>query len=522
MMRDILNKLDSVISESRGLGARKPGEEFVSTTNPEEKIYVDNVAFFPQSNTEYPSYEEMVAELKTTVTSLQRRASVDLVANFKPTDRAFGIATFKREDGSLLAFVKPFKSVHLDRMQVNWNNQTGIPGYRYNSKSAAKTQAGMTPQDVLTSQLSDLTPVDIVQQIAAKFGAKSPLTQFAQAIAAGQKLPISIPATGELSFSAFRDYFCELMHPIALQTGNYSGNAGDAAAKFLGKNGFAGTSINFGDDKTEGLSDSVMIADDGRKIKVSSKGTQGGAAASAKNLLNAVQELDDPKLLKKHQGIIRMISEMVARGQTGAPISMGVNFGIIDEIDYEMLPTWKKLAPMTMDQALKMKMSPKMKALIRGRNTDNPDSVNIYYHAIAAIAHKVAEEINSTDDFSRAASEILNNGALVQVYTNASESGGKWVVKGFDTVFPGETVTGVKFSAGKTYYSTGIKGNFTFKILRNGAKDIGTDDPESAIASVSKVAAPSVVTGKRVELRPKRAPKVNKPSGDPGLGRARR
>ena len=161
--------------------------------------------------------------------------------------------------------------------------------------------------------------------------------------------------------------------------------------------------------------------------------------------------------------------------------------------------------------------SKKLQALIAGRNTDRPDAVNLYFHSIAAVAHKVAEYVNTNTNFGQAASEILNNGALIQVYTKASEKGDQWTLDDFNTKWPSDTVTGVSFSASKTYYSTGIKGNFTFKILRNGAKDIDDERSSEPALEPSKVAAPSVVTGKRVNIRPTRA----EPSPD-NAGRAKR
>ena len=282
-----MRELIDVITESRGLGARRPGEEFVSTSNPAEKIYVNSVTFYPQDNTAYPDYASMVTALRQVVDGLGAHA--DMIGKFKQTDRAFGVAVFDHTDGRRLAWVKPFAQVNPDPAQNNWSNQQGIPGFKYNSKAAAKTQAGMTPQDVLTDQ-SDLTASDIVAQIAAKFGDTSPLTQAAQMVANGQMLPITVPATTDLSFTAFRDYFCEILQPMALHTGMYSGNAGEAASRFL-SGGFNDTIITFDDSKTAGLSDSIMTTSDGRYVKVSTKGGK-GATASAKNLIDSVKELE--------------------------------------------------------------------------------------------------------------------------------------------------------------------------------------------------------------------------------------
>ena len=469
-MMDIRNLIDLVsnsttVNESRGLGARKAGEEFVSTTNPEDKIYIDTVVFYPQGGTGYPTYQDTVTNLEQMVKGM-RGAYVDLIGKFKQTDRAFGIATFKKPTGEVLAWVKPYKEVKPDPTQNLWDNQTGIPGYRYNSKSAVKTQAGLTPQDILADK-NNLNAGKIIQQIAGKLGENSIYTQAAKAVASGQKFPISLPAPQGGSFTAFRDYFCELLHPIALQAGLYTGNAGQAAERFLGNQGFAKCTINFGTDKTEGLSDSILIAADGRKIKVSSKGSA-GAEASSRNLLDAANELSssDPALAKKHADVIALIQDIVKGGQAGAPLILGIRFGFITKEDADDIQNFKKLPPTNMAAVDAMGISENLKKLIKARNTDNPNNLNLYFHSIASVAHPVAEYINNNTKFSAAASEILNNGALIQVYTTATESDGNWVLQGFNTVWPSSTVSEVKFSASKTYYSTGIKGNFTFKIKR--------------------------------------------------------
>ena len=519
-MRNLIDLIEynSLITESRGLGARRPGEEFVSTSNPEDKVYIKSVDFYPEGDIAYETEEERNIELERIANSIPS-AYVDLIGQFKRTDLAFGIVIFERPgDETNLAFVKPFKEIHRDPVQNKWYNQTGVPGFKYNSKSAKKAQAGMTPQDILTTQQSNLNPDSIVAQIAAKFGDDSPLTDFARSLADGVRLPISFDAPEGMHFTAFRDYFCELLHPIALQTGNFTGNAGEAAMKFLGSDNFSNTTINFGKDKTEGLSDSILISPEGKKIKVSSKGAK-GAEASSKNLLDAITELGDSALTKKHAKIIDIIKQVSTSGQSKAPLVLGIQYNILTGEDANVIIGFKKLAKTTLSIALTMDISSNLKKLIRGRGTKTPDNLNLYYHCIAAVAHQVADYINDNTNFSKAASEILNNGALVQVYTKATQSGNTWTVKSFDSIWPGNSVTGVKFSAGKTYYSTDIKGNFTFKILFNNATDV--EDERSTEVSISPSDAEAATPRKaRTEITPTKEPK--KPPPESIAGRSRR
>jgi len=55
----------------------------------------------------------------------------------------------------------------------------------------------------------------------------------------------------------------------------------------------------------------------------------------------------------------------------------------------------------------------------------------------------------------------------------------------FNTVYPGKSIKGVYLSAGKTYYSTGIKGNYTFKIDKGSGKP--KDDEETTTTPAARV-----------------------------------
>jgi purine nucleoside permease len=110
-------------------------------------------------------------------------------------------------------------------------------------------------------------------------------------------------------------------------------------------------------------------------------------------------------------------------------------------------------------------------------------------HMISAIAYRVADYVNENTKFGEAASTILNNSALVQMYTDTRDSADAITVTKLTAVYPSQTVTGVLLDASKAYMSTQGKGNFTFEILKNGAKpaDVnpidGVDSLETGSAS---------------------------------------
>ena len=336
---------------------------------------------------------------------------------------------------------------------------------------------------------------------------------------------MTIDAPEGVSFSAFRDYFCEILQPIALQKGQYTGNAGEAAEIFLGGS-FEDTVISFDDTKTAGLSDSIMSNSEGKSIKVSTKGGK-GATASTSNLINSVDELSQTpngqKLLEKYSDTIEILREIQKQGQAGAPLYLGVKYDIIDQEDAQTVKDSKKLGPASMDNIDNLGLSDNLVSLAKSRNTDNPSNINLYYHLMAAIAHKAAEEVNDKTDFSKTAADILNNGALVQVYTKAKESKGQWILDEFNTVYPGDNIKGVYLSAGKTYYSTGIKGNFTFKIDKGQGKQ---KDDEATVASpgrAKRAQSEKEFTDKAADIALGRnKPKLNKDVPTGSVGRAKR
>jgi hypothetical protein len=284
----------------------------------------------------------------------------------------------------------------------------------------------------------------------------------------GEPLPMTFAAPPGVSFSAFRDYFCEILQPIALQRGQYVVKAGDDP-KILLDGSFDGTLISFDFSKTAGLSDSTMANEDGKYIKVSSKGGK-GATASTANLIKSIDELSNTlrgqKLIEKYADTIEIMRDIQKKGQALAPIYLGLKYDIIDREDAEIIRLLKNIRPQPMSQVEDMGLTKNLIKLAKSRKPDNPDNVSFYYHLIAVIAHKAAEEVNDRTEFSKTAADILNNGSLVQVYTTAKEGKEIWTLAKFATVYPGNSIRGVYLSASKTYYSTGIKGNFTFKIDR--------------------------------------------------------
>ena len=491
-MRDLINLL-SVVNESTGLAGRKPGDTFKNTQG--EELIFNDVEFFPQGGGELSP-----EELDALIDDFEKQGKNIQWLNAKSSrSGGVGVASFTGGSGEVLIgrYLQSINPNKLDNYIPNSFNDFKLGG-----KAAEKTQSQLTPQDLLTNK-TQLSIAEIMNQLAQKMGTDHPLYSVAHQISSGKKLPLTFPAPVDISFSAFRDYFCEILQPIAIIKGSYTGNAGEAARIFLDGT-FADTLISFDHSKTAGLSDSILEKPDGRSVKISSKGGK-GATASAKNLIDSIDEMQKTpagrKLLKTYADVIEIVREIQTQGQANAPLYLGVKYKIISKNDAIAITELKRAAPVNLKQIDNIdNLSPNLKKLAKERNTDSPEVTNLFYHLTAAVAHKAAEKINEKTNFSKAAADILNNGALVQVYTKASQGTDTWTLSAFDTVYPDDGIKGVYLTASKTYYSTGIKGNFTFRIDKGRGKptkekntdpiDTGPDPDLTDVAS-------DIVNGKR-------------------------
>ncbi len=479
-MRDLLNLLDRValpLVESVGLANRKPGEKFKNHVG--DIVTFQGLEFYPESG-RFATPDELQAGVDSMLASKQIDATqIHWINTPNKSAGAFSIATFTGEDGTPY-YLGRWTGANSPNRAENKFAHNDIPGgFKYQSGAGLKENTGYQPSKILT-QFQDNTPDSILQQIVAKFGEDSDEAVAAQTFISSD-IPCKIPK-GNMNPDAFRDYFCEMLQPIALVMGkNVTGNAAEAADIFFGGGGYADCTISFNPNTVGGLYDSLLVNPDGLQIKLSSKGKD-GASASVTNLLKSVEELANKpvgqKLLNKHKEAVEILNIINQGGHFGAPLTLAVKYGIITPEEAAQIPGLKGLGP-TDDIVGKGILSSKLEKFYKNRKSKDPKRVIPLEHMTASIAYNVANHVNKNTNFGQAASEILNNAALVQIYTNTSVSANTITITKMDAVYPSKTVTGVYLDASKVYFSTGGKGNFTFTIMKNGAtqKDTNPMDP---------------------------------------------
>ena len=483
-MRDILNLLDSVvITEGVGLSNRRPGDLF---KNPEGDVIVfQSLDYYPENGGNYRDLTDAEETVQQVADSVGIAPEQIKWTNQPPARRqlagegggyaGFGIATFMDQATNKPYYLgRWFKNINPNRALNNFAHEYIPGGFKFASKAGAKENAGYTPTDVLT-EFQNNTPETIMNQVVAKFGQDSDMVVATATFMQATKFPVTFPK-GSINFTAFRDYFCEMLQPVALVMGKpVKGNAGDAATIFFGPgSGYGDATISFNNSKNTGLYDSLLISPDGKQIKLSSKG-KSGANASVINLLKSIQDLQvapkGKKLLEKHKIVVEMLETIKNGGHVAGALNLGVQYKIITPREADEIMTLKAYGP---KDEIPWR-NKHLKELYMSRTPKNWERVIPLEHMLSVVAYRVADYVNKNTNFGQAASEILNHSALVQMYTEATETADTISITGFRAVYPSETVTGVLLDASKAYMSTQDKGNFTFEILKNGAKESDLD-----------------------------------------------
>ena len=486
-MRDLINLIDAMV-ESRGLSGRVSGAVYKRGDAQDDQIVFQNLTFYPKVG-QYATKEETEAAFD----QVQRQVKhpIEKVNQASNSNRAFGIATFDTAVGTryLAKFAKEIKPVFDSNKFFQTDDIPG--GFSQADARGSKEKAGYKPSDVLTD-LKKQTPASILAQIGEKFTPDSSEYRAAETIMNSPTFPVSVDGTG-IDFTGFRDYFCEMLQPcVLINGGQVKGNAGEAAAVFMGRNGFAGCTVSFNANVSGNLYDSLLVSPEGKQIKLSSKGAK-GAMASSVNLLVALRELEAagmPQFAQNYPEVVDILNTIDRGDHNSGPLDLAVQLGIITPDEISQVMSLKQSAGDPNFNIKKTKLSDNLKQLYQDRTAEDPSKVVPLNHLVSSIAYKVCNEINLKTNFSEAAADILNHSAFVQMYTDASKSkDGQFVIQGFRTIWPSKLFTEVTLEAQKSYSSTSSSGgklvfniNKEPKVVPNVEQAATTDAPGASQA----------------------------------------
>ena len=230
LFRQIFETKIEVLVEGRGLAARVPGEQFKNAQG--DIIVFQSLDFYPERG-QFSSKEEMQAA----IAALEAKQPIEWTNKPNAGMLAFAIAKFNYAPHGKDYFLgRYYKQISANRVQNDWQHDAIPGGFKYQSKAGQKENTGYKPSEILT-QFQNNNVDSISRQIIAKFGQGSDEVVALNAFLTANKFPITFPK-GNINMTAFRDYFCEMLQPLALLMDKpIKGNASEADDIFFGKGG---------------------------------------------------------------------------------------------------------------------------------------------------------------------------------------------------------------------------------------------------------------------------------------------
>lgn len=453
----------TLVAESKGFFGRNAGDVFTHQDGRAYKIV--QVVALPDAQTS--KFETPQARDEAIKAFQDEHGSTEIEWVNKPRNDmlAFGIAQLDDEDGNHVFWGKYMQSVGFDLMG-SWANKQTPPGWALQTKGAQKNAAGYDPQHLIRTE-NRFKGVDSIINTVEKNSdeqVKGVFKEALQNLAQGNGAVV-FPQMYEQQ-AAIRDYFGEIMQPVALMGGVIKGQAEDARQQLADGAEWRDCEVYWPMSMNAALCDSFMIAPNGAQIGISTKGGQ-GAAASSKNLHDAVL-----KARKTGNDIIdegnvadfaaKLVSVIAENNQYQGPIEVGKMLGIDgidDTLDAEIKKYIKEgksdlegISP----QAQKIAEPFAFKLETKGFNTG--------YALLSAVSKTCAKVINAEDNFSKGAIALLNQSDIIQVYTNIGKSKDDAVLGDFKVVYPPTFSGKVLLEGGKNYYSSRVGGKMAFAI----------------------------------------------------------
>lgn len=440
--------------EGRGLFGRSPGDIYVDRDGTEYSF--DEIASYPSSG-----QFESVEERDDAVHNLEQSLPEPIMWVNKPNSSmlAFSIASFTDvDDGNVMYWGKYFKEIKGD-MTSAWQHSSLPAGFKFGGAGAVKMQANMKPQDLIKSdrKFSSLKAVINTVTENADEEHKEIFGEALSSLAMGSH-DITFPGMGD-QMPALRDYFNEIMQPIALMGGVVGGDAEQARNELAGGAEWRECSVYWPMAGNEPLVDSILTAPNGQKIGVSSKGGK-GADASIKNIFDAYIKAKDEgnrKLLRSAKFTIDIIKIVQANTGVQGPIEVAKFLGIRGLNDKVQSEIEEYIASGKEDLDGVSKAGLKLIGIANPR-----EGFKTGYAMLTGAAKLVAAKINSNQDFSKGAMALMNQASMIQVYTTLKKVGNDVKLDNFKAVYPPEFDGHLIVNGTKNYMATTNKGKLAF------------------------------------------------------------
>ena len=438
--------------ESRGVTARAPGETYVSDTDPNDILTMQNITVLPTEGDSYEDLDQMMKAVDSAIPDVNKKIEDN---NPNSGTRAAIIASVTDSNNQPQYWVRYIRAIPPQGVHTMWKT---LKGYKF-SKGAEQESVPIKPSDLVPDE-NYRSATELAQQIKAgtrDLGELGEVMEMAvdQALA-GTSQPIP---GGNKYYNVLQKYGGEYLGPIALMSkpSSVTGDTAEMMRQF-GLNNFAGARVMFPQDTAMELIDSVIMTQDGRSIQVSSKiSTSGGAASS----LSGIYKQMTPEIEQRFPEGAKIIELLATESSVNGPLKVARMFDIISDDDIRAMANLDKRTQNIGDlQSERLQQMTQQQGVATGTQ-ERPD-YRVFWHALTAVMNAVIPVVNASEEFKNAMLEVLNNNEYVQLVTKANQQG-EAVIMQYYTKFPA-VFKGAPQLVNKTYFATGQKGRIGFKL----------------------------------------------------------
>lgn len=445
----------SEILESRGVTARAPGETYVSDTDPNDILTIQEITVLPNDGSDsYEDVDQLLQAVDSAIPNTTTRINDNTPSN---GTRAAILATVIDKDNKPQTWVRYIRVIPPQGVHTMWKT---LRGYKF-SQGAEKESVPIKPADLISDE-SYRSVSQLAQQI--KQGTRA-LGDLGEVIAdavnqamRGQQNPI--PGAGKY-YNVLQKYGGEYLGPIALMS-NPQSVKGDTAKMLqqFGLTNLNGSSIMFPQDKSMELIDSVIRTADGRSIQVSSKVSTAGGAASS---LSGIYKQMTPEIQQRFPQGAKIIELFATESAVNGPLKVARMLDIIDNNDIQAMADLDKRTQNISDlQSRRLQQMTQAQGIASG--TQQRPDYRVFWHTLTAVVNAIVPVVNANEEFKNAMLEVLNNNEYIQLVTKAQQTRGRdAVILQYYTKFPA-VFRGAPQLVNKTYFATGQKGRIGFKL----------------------------------------------------------
>ena len=439
--------------EAKGIMGRVLGDRFQKGN---DQLEFQRVDLYPQEEMQFPDAESRDAFI--TATELELHSQIEWTNTPNNGSLAFGIATLTDPmlDDKPTYWGRYFKQKTAD-MMGKWSNGQVPLGWKLQTAGAMKLDIGIDPQHLIKTD-DPFNGVENVIQAVKKNSAGNELSEIlvnALETIHTQEHPVFPGQINNLP--ALRDYFGEIMGPVALMSEMVGGQADDAKNDLLKGQPWGSCSIFWPMAMNAPLVDSYFTAPDGTRVGISSKGGK-GAKASVKNIADAIAKAPQ-EMINQYATTVKIINVVQSNSAKDGPFRLA-------EL-YKALPQGLEEEINSYIQQGKQDYAGLSQAATELFNYGTPRQdvagFNTGYAMLALLAKKVTRLINeSGPEFGQGCVAFLNQSSIVQLYCKMGKMGDDARVTGWEAVYPPNFQGTVEIDGSKNYYSSRIGGKFAF------------------------------------------------------------